>query len=64
MNEYKVFYKDYEFSVKADTTLGAREKAITILKLEYHVRRQIKPWDITVLLANMGGRPYIQPTDF
>jgi len=55
MNGYICFYKQQRIEVYADTMFEAREKAAKIAKV-----KPGKEYQISVNLAEVNGKPYVQ----
>jgi hypothetical protein len=58
MNGYIAHYGNQTAEVYADTSLAARDKAIALFQ-KSNPRRRIKPFEVSVLLAQKDGEPVI-----
>jgi hypothetical protein len=58
MNGYIAYYGNSRCEVRANTTLGARDVAIAIFTKE-NPRKRIKPFEVSVMLAEKGDAPVI-----
>lgn len=57
MNGYIAFWNHLRAEVHADTLLEAKEKAVAHFQVGRS--RKVKPSDVTVMLAEINGEPYI-----
>ena len=57
MNGYKVFYKDQETEIMADTSYDAQQAGAKFFKAR-------KPWDVTVRLCEKDGQQVTHTADF
>jgi hypothetical protein len=58
MNGYIAYYGNDRVEVFADTTIAARDKAIAVFQRQ-NPRRRIKPFEVSVILAQKGGEQVI-----
>ena len=56
-NGYIAFYRNKQIEVRADTSLEAQ-------RLAAHYWRVKRPFDVTVVLAEIGSEPVIHTPDF
>lgn len=56
MNGYKAYYGNATADVWADTSIAAQTRAIAIFQKD-NPRRRIKPFEVSVILAQKGGQP-------
>lgn len=59
MNKYICYYGMSTCEVSANTTLGARDVAIAIFAKTSNPRKRIKPFEVSVMLAEKGDAPVI-----
>lgn len=59
MNSYIAYYGNNVAEVHSHTTLAARDKAISIFQ-KLNPRRRIKPFEVSVLLAQKDSTPVVQ----
>lgn len=52
MNKYECFYKDKRITVEAERSADAQKKAAEQFKAR-------KTYDVTVVLAELDGKPYV-----
>jgi hypothetical protein len=57
MSGYKAFYKNKQLDVYAETLLEARDKAARLFKAK-------KPWDVSVILCEVGSEQKVITPDF
>lgn len=63
MNTYIALWDGKRATVQCDTGYGAQQLAATEFQKNAG-RKHVKGYDVQVSLVELGGEPYIQPTDF
>ena len=56
MNGYVCFWQDKEVEIRAETLYRAQQEAVSVFQREAG-RKQVRPGDVTVVLAEKGEQP-------